>query len=283
MADPHRGLGYALRLAGRYDQAADELRAAQRLAPKDPRVPEQLGHVYMDQQRWAPAQECFLEALRLKPDYLDARLNLAAVKYKSGDHPGAGEQLRLALEINPDFFDARYLYGTILLEQNKPQAAAQQFAQAARLNPASLDAQLKLAGALTAAGHSDQAVGALLAAVKLDPNSVEALQSLAWILATHPDASLRNGTEAVFLATRADQITQSKSPEAADALAAALAECGEFDKAVTTAERALKLANETKKPALASHIVWRVGQYRAKAAFRDTTLVAGSDPTDVIR
>ena len=118
---------------------------------------------------------------------------------------------------------------------------------------------------------------------KLEPNSPEALQSLAWILATHPNASLRNGNEAVYLASRAQEITQSKSPEALDALAAALAEQGEFDRAVQTAHNAADLAQRSGKAKLAASIIWRIGQYRARAAYRDQTLVAGADVGEAVR
>jgi len=61
-------------------------------------------------------------------------------------------------------------------------------------------------------------------------------------LASHPDKEFRNGEEAVRLAQRLCKITQYQQPLALDALAAANAETGRFNDAVSTAEKALKLA-----------------------------------------
>ena len=48
--------------------------------------------------------------------------------------------------------------------------------------------------------------------------------NLAWLLATHPDAALRDGEEAVRLGERAAVLT-GDAPEALDTLAAAVADC----------------------------------------------------------
>jgi Flp pilus assembly protein TadD len=68
------------------------------------------------------------------------------------------------------------------------------------------------------------------------------LNNLARILAVAPDPALRNGAEAVPLARRACELTQFKDPSFLNTLAAALAESGNFDEAVTIAHNACDLA-----------------------------------------
>ena len=74
--------------------------------------------------------------------------------------------------------------------------------------------------------------------------------NLAWLLATHPDAAVRNGTEAVEWATKSvAAATSARQLEAdfLDTLAAAYAEAGKFDQAVETAYKVVdKARNEIK-------------------------------------
>ena len=70
------------------------------------------------------------------------------------------------------------------------------------------------------------------------------MNNLAWLRATAPDASLRDGQRAIELATQADRIATGKSAGALKSLAAAYAETGQFAKALETARRARVLAQE---------------------------------------
>ena len=75
-------------------------------------------------------------------------------------------------------------------------------------------------------------------ALEIMPDAVMALNNLAWILATSPDARLRNGAQAVHYAERACELTHQSVPSFLGTLAAAYAEAGRFDDAVATAEKA---------------------------------------------
>ena len=94
---------------------------------------------------------------------------------------------------------------------------------------------------LIEAGQLDQAKairGKLLALKHLNDSS---LDCLAWALATFPEAGVRDGDTAVGLAQQAVAATNRKNPGYLDTLAAAYAETGEFDKAVSVEEEALSL------------------------------------------
>ena len=79
------------------------------------------------------------------------------------------------------------------------------------------------------------------AVAQVDPN---AFNDFAWFLATCPDASRRNGKEAVFYATKACEISKWKEPNFIGTLAAAYAEIGNFQKAVDYARQSLKMTSE---------------------------------------
>ena len=77
--------------------------------------------------------------------------------------------------------------------------------------------------------------------IRLQPDSLEPLNTLAWLLATSPDPHLRNGSEAVSLASRACELTQYGHPLALSTLAAACAEAGRLQEAMGYAEQAQAL------------------------------------------
>lgn len=96
----------------------------------------------------------------------------------------------------------------------------------------------------------------------------------AFLLATMPEDFARNGPEAVDLAQRAVNISAQMSPaktpeaEAADALAAALAEVGNFQQAVNVAQQAVNLATQQQKSQLASEIAARLQLYQRGQKYR---------------
>src|SRR4029077_2781765 len=71
----------------------------------------------------------------------------------------------------------------------------------------------------------------------LNPNDGNAQSNLAWVSATAPGASLRNGTRAVELAERALKLAGGINPILHRTLAAAYAEAGRFDAAIPNAGR----------------------------------------------
>jgi hypothetical protein len=65
------------------------------------------------------------------------------------------------------------------------------------------------------------------------------LNALAWLLATCPDDTVRDGKQAVELATRACERTKWKDANIISTLAAAHAAAGNFEKAIEYEKRAL--------------------------------------------
>ena len=106
-------------------------------------------------------------------------------------------------------------------------------------------------------------------AIDLHPGDVRLLSSMAWLLATAPEASLRNGAKAVELAQRAARFSADRDPAVLDTLAAAYAEAGRFAEAVETAENARSLAAEHGDTPTADHLQARIKLYRAGSPLRD--------------
>lgn len=76
---------------------------------------------------------------------------------------------------------------------------------------------------------------------EIAPDSSDMLGWIAWYLATAPDASMRDGPEALAKAQRAIELTTDNPAIHVDTLAAAYAETGDFARAVEEQRRAIGL------------------------------------------
>ena len=101
---------------------------------------------------------------------------------------------------------------------------------------------LQLASQLTGEGKIEAAIQNYRQALTVDSNNPVALNNLAWILATANRPELRDGREAVRLATKVVELTDNKEPIMIGTLAAAYAEAGQFTNAVEMAKNAVALA-----------------------------------------
>jgi Tfp pilus assembly protein PilF len=113
----------------------------------------------------------------------------------------------------------------------------------------------------------DEAITHYQRALQIKPDSPDVLNNLAWLLATCPEAHVRDGLQAVKYASRACELTHYGMPPLVSTLAAAYAEAGRFDDAVEIAQRALKLAEAQSNPALADAIRSQIKLYQAGVPF----------------
>ena len=151
-------------------------------------------------------------------------------------------ELSRALAIQPKDADTHTILGVTLLGKNRTDEAVTQFQEAARLQTTNALANYNLALIHQERKQAREAVERFRLALKAQADWPESLNNLAWILAANPDATVRNGAEAVKLAERACQLTDYKEPLLVGTLAAAYAEAGRFPEAVSAAGKARALA-----------------------------------------
>jgi len=112
--------------------------------------------------------------------------------------------------------------------------------------------QVQLAVRYENEGKIEEAIQHYRIALDVDSNNPVVLNNLAWMLATASRSELRNGEEAVQLATKAVELTDRRIPLFIGTLAAAYAEAGEFSNAVEMAQTARALAWITSQKEIAA-------------------------------
>jgi tetratricopeptide (TPR) repeat protein len=240
--DAHNGLGNVLLKRGDLVGAEAQCREALRLAPMHLSAMFCLATALHQQGKLDEAADCYRRLLVLSPDLFTPRRCLGNLLLVQGKPDEAITQLLLASKVRPQDADTRIVLGVALLGNKRTGEAAIQFREAARLQPTNSLANYQLALIHQGRKEARAAVGYFRKALQAQPNWPESLNNLAWILAANPDATLRNGAEAVTLAERACQLTNYKEPLLIGTLAAAYAEAGRFPEAVSTAEKARALA-----------------------------------------
>jgi tetratricopeptide (TPR) repeat protein len=211
----------------------------------------------------------FEKAVELQPDFVAARAHLGGALAKAGRLDEALVQLRKALERDAAYAPAHYSLGLVLSQRGDAHGAIVEWRSALDLDPKYAEAHNSLGEALYAQGRTAEALAHWRDGIRLQPNDAPALRWAAWVLATSPDATIRNGGEALAFAVRAVEVSGGKDARMLDTLAAAYAEAGQFADAALTARRALARAAQENQPALADDIRIRIALYEADRPFRE--------------
>jgi protein O-mannosyl-transferase len=241
-AAAHSNLGNFLLGRGRLDEAIAEARKALAVRPDDVIAHNCLGLAFLQEGRADEAITQFEADLKATPDYAPAHSNLGAALFQIGRTDEAIAHLQKAIELDPNLPDTYNNLGGSFLQIGRTDDAITQLQKALALDANLPDAHNNLGGALLQKGQAAQAIAHFQKALELKPDFPGAANNLAWVLATWPDASCRNGPRAVELARRVNQLSGGGHLMALRTLAAAYAEAGRFPDAIDTASRALELA-----------------------------------------
>ena len=191
---------------------------------------------------WHDAETLYRHTLEVTGPNAVIHANLGTALMRKGDVKGAEQEFVTAVRIKPDYAEALSDLSLVLTMQGRNEEAVPNLEKAIAIMPDMQQPHYLLAGVLVGQGKTGEAITELRTALELNPDWPAALNDLAWLLATQPDEHLRNGADAVTLAERACRLTDFRQPLFLGTLAAAYAESGRFDAAIQTAERAQKLA-----------------------------------------
>ena len=244
-AEAHYNLGRLLAEQGQLAEAIAHYEKAAAINPADAETRNNLGVTLFGIGRIDDAITHYQEALDIRPQYAEASCNLANALIAKDDFDAAIPRYRACLAAMPDQEEAQYNLASALLRKGHMDEAIVEYQKVLHMHPESADAHANLGIAWLAKGRPRDAVGEYERALQISPENLAALSNLAWLLATSPDPLLRDGSEAVQLAERAESGSSrsDKHPAVLRILAAAYAEAGQFAGAKETAQHALEAAN----------------------------------------
>jgi tetratricopeptide (TPR) repeat protein len=271
-APARRFLALTLNESGKTDEALQPAERAVELDPTNAAGHYILSVILARQGQMKHAIGEAQHAVELGPEYLPAYPLLAGRLLELGRADEAINAARDGLAVSPTDPDLHYTLGQALARKGDFASATNQFVYALLLQPAWAEAHLSLGRALVYLGDAPNGLRQMQEAVRLAPDWPLALSRLAWLLATSPDAVLRNGPEAVRLAEHACAVASRRNPALLDTLAAAYAEAGRFPEAINAAQEALALARTTGDEAAAARAENLLGCFQSGRPFRENPI-----------
>jgi Flp pilus assembly protein TadD len=272
-ATAHVSLGSALLQNGSVDEAIAHFQTALQIRPDN--TPDNagaqldLGNALLQKGSVDEAMVHFQTALQIKPDYAEAHYDFGSALCQNGRVDEGIIHFQKALEINPDFVEARNNLGNALLLKGSVDEAVSQYQKALQIRPDFAEARNNLDNALLVRNRADEALAECQKALQLNPDSAEVLNNLAWLLATCPDAHIRNGVQALQYAVRACELTHYEVTIFVGTLAAAYAEAGRYDEAIAMAQKACALASASGERDLLERNQKLLALYRAHQPYHE--------------
>jgi tetratricopeptide (TPR) repeat protein len=266
-------IGIALLQKGQVNEAITNYQRALAIQPDYALAHYNLGDVLFQKGRVDEAIVQLQQALAIQPEFAEAHNNLGNILLQRGETDEAIVHFQRALAIQPDYAAAHYDLGNALFLKGQTDEAIIHYQRALAIQPDHAKAHNNLGTALLQKGQLDEAINEFQKALAIQPSLVEAqigLAHIAWVLATSPDPSIRNGTKAVELAEQTNRLSGGNNPIIAATLAAAYAEAGRFPEAITTAQRAEQLATSQNNTALAAPLEAELKLYQAGSPLHET-------------
>jgi arylsulfatase A-like enzyme/tetratricopeptide (TPR) repeat protein len=268
-AEAYYNLGNISILQGRMDEATEHWIESLRIKPDQADVLKNLGKVSFQKGKVEDAIGYWKRSIHVNPEQPDVYSNLGFALSKKGDINQAIEYYLIAVKLDPGYYQAHTNLAMLLAEKGKITEALQHWTQSLEIEPKQAAAHRELGMVLARQNKVAEAVLHLREAVHLNPNQPGVLNYLAWILATYQDKTVHNPKEAVRFAQKACQLTDYKYAELLDTLAVAYAAAGQFDKAITTAQKAVDLAIASGRAEQAQVIRDRLKLYRNSEPYQE--------------
>jgi tetratricopeptide (TPR) repeat protein len=264
--------GLLWRLKSEYDIALGDVNEAVRLEPTNESARLSRCKVYQDKKMYDEVIEDATEVLHNNPQSGYAYFHRAYARLAKNDLDGAigdsNQALRLgetsaatflirgiawgmkgdldkgigdltqSIKLKPDWALAYRKRGTLWCKQQSYNNAAADFRRSLSLAPLDPEAHVGLSTIYRVQKQYELELFELDLCIKINPNDAMALHSRAWLRASCADDKLRNGPKALRDATAACELTNYSEPWYLASLAAAFAECGDFEKALQWQQKA---------------------------------------------
>jgi tetratricopeptide (TPR) repeat protein len=300
-----------LRDQKKMDEAIASLNKATELSPTAPGPYQQRGEIYREQGDFRQAIEQFNKVLQMQPGLTLTLIHRAEAYLNNKQYDEALVDIESVLKANPDFAPARGLRAQALASQERWSEAIKEMKSLAEEQPEQSEFRLQLAvyyvlaklpreaireytgiladddgnfaalvgraDAYLTIGEHPPALADFEKAYQIEPEDTRVLNNLAWLLATSPDNSVRDGKRAIELATKACELEDYKQAHILSTLAAAYAETGDFENARKWSQKAVDMND----PDHAEQLAKELASYQENKPWRERqTLEESKEPTD---
>ncbi len=267
--DAHFTLGNEYRFEGRIDDAIAQFRDTVEIDPGNAVAHNNLGASLIRQGHVDDAVEQYRAAVRLRPTDAMFRYDLAGGLLRQTNFDEAISQFREAMHIDPHIPTIHDRLAFALMLEGRTTDGIAEYRQALEDDPDDAEAHEDLGMTLFQQGDTQEAIAHLEKGLALEPGSPNVQNALAWILATAPQAALRDGPRAIQFATQASAAADNQNPIFLRTMAAAYAQTGDFSKAQLTARRAFSLAAAQSNRSLAEALVGDFQLYQSGRKIED--------------
>jgi protein O-mannosyl-transferase len=227
---------------------------------------------------WRDSETLFRHALAVTVNNDVAENNLGIVFLRQGKVDEAISLLQAAVDLRPDNSPAHENLAKALLQKGQVADALIHYRKLLQLQPDNIEVHNIVGTVLTQQDRVAEGVEEWEKVLAIQPDNGNAMSNLAWVFATSPDQSLRDGPKAVRLAEQALRLSGGRIPILFRTLAAAYAESGEFSKAIQAAQLGIELANSQGNPGLATELEGNIALYQEQKRLRDPSLTNGNSP-----
>ena len=207
----------------------------------------------------------FNRTLKLNPKYPNAWFNRGEIYYADGQYADAVSDYSQAIRLAPEDAEAYAARAHAQFRQQRHQSAISDFTKAIELDPEDAVAVSDRGDVYSHLGFWQQAMRDYRASLSRDANFGRAHMGLAWIMATCPDARLRDAEAALEHANKAIELDGQENWHYLDTLAAAQANAGQYEQAEATIKQAIEKSPEEETAPLAE----RLNLYGADKPYRE--------------
>ncbi len=236
------------------------------LAPDNAALHQRLGAARNMTGDRDAAREAFEQAVRLSADQFLAHYSLGVLDQEDGRHAEAVGRFTAALTIRPTYVEARLRLASSLRRTDRAVAALAEYRKALADDADLAEARIGEVMTLAQLGRSRESLALLESIHTSTPDSVAFTHALARLLATAPDARVRDGQRAKMLVD--GLVQRGRTLDLGETMAMSLAELGEFERAVAVQRDLLTAARRAGLPAVISRIADNLERYERRSACR---------------
>ena len=254
--------------SGQHEEAVRLFREMVAQDPTDALALVDLGTALAQMGRVEEAVQQFEAALPHSASKSRIHLNLSMGLIQMGHEEQALEHCRHSVDTDPNFTEAHFQLANLLMRRGRVEEAIPHYERVIELDPGNAFAHFMGAMALVRTRRWQEARSRLVAGLTALPEDTDLMHALARLLATCPDAAIRNGQQAGQLLQKVLEQVKTPDFEHLETLAMIYAELGLFDRAVQVQRMMITEVTRAQRSMLANLLQDNLARYQRKEACR---------------